>query len=97
MRRAYLFIYSRAVGGREAVKGWANEEPAVLYWRYDIPHSFYIISEESAAFLSKSFIAQNRQQGRFLIVEVGDNRQGWLPKEAWYLLRNKRRMSKQHE
>ena len=93
MRQAYLFIYSRAVGGREAVRAWANQEPAVIHWRYDMPHSFYIISEESAASLSESFIARNGRKGRFLIVEVSDNRQGRLPKETWHLLRNKRQMS----
>jgi hypothetical protein len=29
--------------------------------------------------------------GRFLLSEVGENRQGLLPKETWYLLGNKRR------
>ena len=59
-----------------------------------MPHAFYIISEESAAYLSKSFVTWNGQKGRFLIVEASDNRQGRLPKETWYLLRNKRQMPK---
>ena len=94
MKRAYLFIYSDGVGGREAIRAWANKEPSVLHWRYDMPHAFYIISEESAAALSDSFITWNGKTGRFLIVEVSDNRQGLLPRATWYLLRHMRQMPK---
>ena len=69
MRRAYLMIYSEGIGGREAVRAWANEEPAVLHWRYDMPHAFYIISEKSAADLSESFMTRNGKKGRLLFVE----------------------------
>ena len=94
MRRAYLLIYSDGVGDREAVRAWANEEPAVLHWRYDMPHAFYIISEQSAAYLSESFKMRNGKKGRFLFVEASDNRQGRLPAETWYLLRHMRQMPK---
>lgn len=91
MRKAYLFIFSDGTGGKDAIRAWANADPAVLHWRTDMPHSFYIISESSAAELSQSFINANSKRGRFLIVEVTDNRQGLLPGDTWYLLRNKRR------
>ena len=89
MRKAYLFLYSDGTGGRDAVRAWANQEPAVLHWRYDIPNSFYIISEKSAANLAESFTNFNGKKGRFLIIEASENRQGLLPKETWYLLRHK--------
>lgn len=94
MRKAYIFIFSDGTGGRETVKAWANREPAVLHWRYDMPHSFYLISEQDAAELSTSFINFNGKKGRFLIIEAGDNRQGLLPNETWYLLRNKQQKPK---
>lgn len=94
MKFVYLFIFSDATGGREAIRAWANSEPLVLHWRYDLPNSFYIVSEATADELSKSFINFNGKKGRFLIVEAGDNRQGLLPKETWYLLRNKKQMPK---
>jgi hypothetical protein len=91
VRKAYLFLYSDSVGSRDAVKAWANKTTAVLHWRHDLPHSFYIISEESAQDLAKSFQEFNGRKGRFLIVEASDNRQGLLPPETWYLLRRKER------
>lgn len=94
MRKAYIFIYSDATGGREAVKLWLNKEPMVIHWRYDMPHSFYLISENSASDLSTSFLNFNGKKGRFLIVEAGENRQGLLPNETWYLLRNKKQKPK---
>ncbi len=89
MRKAYLLIYSDGTGGRDVMRNWVNQEPAVLHWRYDMPHSFYLISEASAADLAKSLTNFVGKKGRFMIVEVSDNRQGWLPAETWYLLRNK--------
>lgn len=94
MRKAYIFIYSDSTGGRETLKAWANAEPAVLHWRYDMPHALYLISEQDASVLSDSFIEFNGNKGRFLIMEATDNRQGRLPSETWYLLRNKQQKPK---
>lgn len=91
MRKAYLFVFSDGTGGKDAIRAWANSEAAVLHWRTDMPNSFYLISESSAADLSQSFLNRNGKKGRFLIVEATENRQGLLPPESWYLLRNKRR------
>ena len=91
MKKSYIFIYSDATGGRDAIKAWVNTEQAVIHWRYDMPHSFYIISESSASDLYNSFINFNGKKGRFLIMEISDNRQGLLPSETWYLLKNKKR------
>ena len=94
MRKAYVLIYSDGTGGRETIRAWVNQEPLVLHWRYDMPHSFYLISEGSAAELSKSLRAYTGERGRFLIVEASENRYGWLPSETWYLLQNKKQKPK---
>jgi len=94
MRKAYVFLYSDGTGGRETVRAWANQESALIHWRYDMPHSFYLISEKTAAELAESFWNYNGKRGRFLIAEITDNRQGLLPKDTWYLLRSKARKPK---
>jgi len=91
MRKAYLLTYSDATGGRTHIRAWCDAEPMVIHWRYDMPHSFYLISEATAAELAASLKEHVAKKGRFLITEVSDNRQGWLPKETWQLLKNKRR------
>jgi len=94
MRKTYLLIYSDAAGTREQVKAWANSTPLVLIWRYDLPNCFYLVSERSARELATSFRENISGTQRFLIAEVTDDREGWLPKETWHLLRNKTLMSK---
>lgn len=91
MRKAYLLVFSDSTGGKTAIREWLNAENAVIHWRTDLPNAFYVISEASASELSQSLLDHIGKKGRHLITEVGDNRQGLLPKETWYLLRNKRR------
>jgi hypothetical protein len=94
MKKAYLFIYSDSVGDRETVKGWLNEMSEIIHWRFDLPNTFYLISESSADELSGKVLEYTDKKGRFLISEYSGNSQGWLPSEAWYLLNNKRHKPK---
>lgn len=89
MRKAYLLVYSEATGSREKLKEWANSEPMVVTWRYDLPNCFYIISEASAQELSNSLRNFTNDNGRFIFSEIHQNRYGWLPSSSWYLLTNK--------
>ena len=86
MRRAYLFIYSPKVGTRDEVKDFIDECPEVVHWRYDLPNTFYLISDASADELYATIQGFNAKRGRFLICEAGANKEGWLPKKTWTLL-----------
>jgi hypothetical protein len=88
MKMAYLLVYNDALGSREDVKRCLNEMDEVTTWRYDLPHSFYFVSESDARTLAES-IRKRLGKGRFLIAEITDNKQGWLPSDTWYLLNNK--------
>lgn len=92
MRQAYLLIFSR--NSMEAVKVWANQSSIILTWRYDLPNTFYLISDNTAAEISQDYIVKFGKNGRHLVIEVSTNRQGLLPKETWYLLREKRHQLK---
>ena len=86
MKRAYLLIYSDKLGAREEIRDFLDEQPEILHWRYDLPFTFYLISELSAEGLYEIVQGFNRKRGRFLISEVGENTQGWLPEKTWMLL-----------
>lgn len=86
MNRAYLLIYSDKLGTREKIRDFLDGRPEILHWRYDLPFTFYLISKLSAEELYKIVQAFNRKRGLFLISEVGQNTQGWLPQKAWMLL-----------
>lgn len=89
MRRAYLLVYSDLLGSRETIKAWADQSPLVKTWRYDLPHCFYLISDATASELDGDLEGFLGKRGRYLITEIDENRQGRLPADTWYLLRNK--------
>jgi hypothetical protein len=89
MKKVYLMVYGDTTGTRETIKTWANESALVLTWRIDMPHSIYLVSESTASELSADLAKKTNNSRRFLIVEISDNRQGWLPTDTWYFLKNK--------
>ena len=88
-RQAYLLVYNDEVGTREQVRDFIDGVPEILNWRYDIPHTFYLVSECSAEELADLLLGFAGKQGRFLIAEVTGNKQGWLPRRTWELLNHK--------
>jgi hypothetical protein len=99
VKKTYIMLYSASTGSIEEIKEWINSEEAISFWRRDLPNMFYLVSEGSAADLAASFTTFYRgrfpeRKPRFLIMEASANRQGWLPKESWYVLRNHSMMPK---
>ena len=88
-RRAYLLIYSGGVGTRQEVQDYIDDLPEILNWRYDIPHAFYLISESDADKITERILEFTGGDGRFLITEVAENSQGWLPRGAWRFINEK--------
>ncbi|MCH7878471.1 MAG: hypothetical protein IH914_04040 [candidate division Zixibacteria bacterium] len=89
MKKSYVFFYTDKVGSREAVKKLLDSIPEISHWRFDMPNSFYLVSEESAEVLATKILQSTNNSGRFLITEYSENSQGWLTKQSWYLLNNK--------
>jgi hypothetical protein len=90
MRKAYLLVYSNSLGTREKVKNVLDKTNKVIHWRYDLPNSFYLVSEFTASQIS-DVIRAKLGNGRFIITEISDNKQGWLPKASWDLIKTKTR------
>lgn len=90
MSKAYLLIFGDTAGNKDDVKKALNEMKKVKTWRTDMPHCFYVISDSSAQELYEEFISINGSKGRFIFAETIGNRQGLLPSDSWYLLRNKK-------
>ncbi|MEE4291174.1 MAG: hypothetical protein V2J13_05465 [Cycloclasticus sp.] len=89
MRRAYLFIYDSKVGSRDEVKEVFNSMQRVYTWRFDMPNTFYIISDSSAEELYDEFIQFNGKKGKFMFIEASTNRQGLMLSDTWHLLTHK--------
>lgn len=88
-QRAYLLIYSDSMGEREEVKGFLDKQAEISHWRFDMPNTFYLVSDRSAQELYEVVQRFNEKRGRFLISEIGSNKQGWLPAKTWHLLNQK--------
>lgn len=87
MKRVYLFVYSDILGNRETVKRILDNIPQVLKWRYDMPNSFYLLSESTANELVDLIHNQlENRTCRFIIVEITNNHQGYLPEESWQFI-----------
>ena len=90
MNRVYAMMYSDVAGSRDDVKKWANEEPLVVTWRYDLPHCMYLVSSATAKDLSESFRRSAKPKSRFIVTEITENSYGWLPPDTWYFMKHKR-------
>ncbi len=88
--KAYLLVYTDALE-RTEVRKIIKSMNTVSKWRYDLPNSFYLISYSSAQEISDEFRdAFGGKNYRFLVTEIGKNKQGWLPKETWHLINKKK-------
>ncbi|MDD4183682.1 MAG: hypothetical protein PHT53_07710 [Candidatus Omnitrophica bacterium] len=90
MKKAYLLAFSDSLGTREEVKNCVKNFPGIT-WRYDMSNAFYIISEENANQISTRIQNYFGKNGRFIVTEISDlNKQGWLTKDSWFLINNKK-------
>lgn len=86
-RRAYLFVYAADLGTREELRDFLEELPEVLNWRYDLPNTFYLVSESTASELAGKIRQAGR--GRFVVTEIPENSNGWLPRRSWEVITDK--------
>jgi hypothetical protein len=90
MKKAYLLVFGGEIGTREQVREYLNAIKEITHWRYEVPNSFFVISEQDATFLSRRLRELSSAKGRFIFVEIGSNRNGWLSTKSWYLIKNKK-------
>jgi len=93
MKKSYLLVYNDQFGTREQVKAAIDSCSLVITWRYDMPHSFYLISEASAKELGTK-LYEARGSGRFVLTEM-EHYWGRASKDTWHLVKNKSLRPKQ--
>ena len=89
-KKSYLLVFNGATGTQDQVKDVLNEMTSVVTWRYDMPHMFYLVSEESADDLAEEFESIRGTDGRYIFLEYTENSEGRLLDKSWYLLNRKR-------
>ena len=82
---AYLIVYSDQLGPRKAVTDFLDSMPEVTYWYSCLPNCIFFTSTLGAQHLGERAHGRFGKSARFMIAEVHQDRQGWLPKKAWHL------------
>ena len=93
MKKAYLLAYSDSKVTRAQITEFLNKSSLISTWRYDMPNSYYLISENSANEISTA-MREQIAPFRHLLVEITENHYGWLPSDSWFLIKNKELKSK---
>lgn len=92
MLRSYILVYSSQLGNPEEIKALLDSCEKILDWRVELPNTFFLVSQHGADALAKDIGTSRNYAGKFIILEVTSNKQGWLSKEAWHLLNKKKRL-----
>ena len=92
MSKTYILVYDDKVGSRESVKSFLNKQPEIKSWRFDLPNTFYLISDLSAHDLATRLqkLTQRQEGKRFIIAHLSDDIQGWLPRDTWDFINQNR-------
>ncbi|MFW4369690.1 hypothetical protein [Pseudomonas sp. XWY-1] len=88
MRRSYIFVYEDKCGTRDEVKNYIDKIPEILNWRYELPNSFFLVSDLSAREIYEK-IKEFSKDGKFIVSETTSNKQGWLAKDSWNIMNKK--------
>lgn len=83
----YLFIFNSIFGNRDYAISVIRQIPSIVRWRSDMPNVIYIKSNDRAQQLCEA-VRGIRGIGKFLIVEITGNRQGYLSKETWNFIKS---------
>ncbi len=94
MKSLFILLYGDKVGSREVVKEAVDACPHIITWRYDLPHSFYLVSESNAKTIAL-WLREKIPSGQFTVIKADTSDfWGWGHKATWYLFRNKKHMPK---
>lgn len=85
----YVLIFSDSVGNTEQVKEFVDSRQEIIDWYQCMSNAVFIRSNYDAKSLSNIFRQFTNDTGRFLILDVNTDRQGWLPKKAWEFMKAK--------
>jgi len=82
MNKLYAVIYELRITHRDyaslhnAIKGLGN-------WWHHLPSTWLVYTTQTAAEIWRRLQPHIDQNDSMLIIEVGSDSQGWLPKTAW--------------
>ena len=90
MSWAYIITFNDHLGTRSDVQNALDSMEEVTYWYACMPHCVFFTSTVSAEYIAKRIRERfgTSSGQRFLVAEIHEDRQGWLPNQAWHLFRH---------
>lgn len=82
MYKVYVIAYDLKVPGRDYT-GLYNALKASPKWWHHLESCWLIFTSETPTAIWTRLAPTITKDDRLLIIEVRDNCQGWLPKDAW--------------
>jgi hypothetical protein len=80
-------VYSENLGPAERVRDFIDSRKEITNWHRWLPNSFFLVSELPATKLTDLFRTYTKDKGHFIILDTATDRDGWLPRRAWKLMR----------
>lgn len=87
MRKVYLITYDYKGNGSKYLPLFEEIKNNYNWWHY-FDNTWMIIADEGANGIYEKLKPFLDADINILIIEVGKDRQGWLPKKAWEWIRN---------
>lgn len=88
--KSYLFTYNDKLGTREEITQFIDGLEEVITWRYELPNTFFLVSEDDLDTIFNRIVQRFSTRGRFLLTEYSaENSQGLLTKRGWQVLNEK--------
>ena len=82
MSKAYTITYDLKAPGRDYKALYEAIKKSGAWWHY-LESTWIVITEETVVTLWNRLAPNIDKNDYLLIIEVRDNVQGWLPKDAW--------------
>lgn len=83
----YIIVFSDSVGKSDQVKEFVDSRDEVINWYLCMSNAIFVRSWESSEGLSDMLREFTKDKGRFIVLDVDTDRQGWLPKKAWSFMK----------
>lgn len=86
--KPYILIFNDEVGSRKVIQEFVDTIPEIPFWYGCMSGNLFFTSSLSADKLYNKFKEKfgNGDGKRFMILEIGPERQGWMPKKVWYMI-----------
>lgn len=84
----YIIVFSDSVGDKDKVKEFVDSRPEFTSWYLCMSNAIFVRASKTADQISDIFRELTNDSGRFLILDVDTDRNGWLPKKAWKFMKN---------